>query len=270
MSLLLCRQENVSHPYYAENLGIHLYSSQELSYVIYNYPLMVLDGFVGDGLLEFLRDELNQGFLALKLERWQKSSEDPDECLIMILQECDYYNGAEINRYRQQLTAIRKKHPAEYRKLKADELFSMRQYGRAVKLYKELLDYPADSYVDETFEGRIWNNLGSCYARMFRFDQAYEAYEKSYSRNSQPQILEKLYCLTKLDGRLKLGDRFQSLITDEMRQVWDGDFEDARQKAEEADSLRQLDELFKRDSIKRQAGEAKLLHRLKQEYRAMV
>lgn len=103
MSLLLCRQEDVRHPYYAENLGIHLYSSQELSYVIYHYPLLVLDGFVGDGLLDFLRDELNHGFLALKLERWLKSNEDPDECLIMILQECDYYNSAEISRYRQQL-----------------------------------------------------------------------------------------------------------------------------------------------------------------------
>lgn len=270
MSLLLCRQEDVKHPYYAENLGIHLYSSQELSYVIYNYPLLVLDGFVGDGLLDFLRDELNHGFLALKLERWLKSNEDPDECLIMILQECDYYNSAEINRYRQQLAGIRKKHPAEYRKLKADEMFSMRQYGRAVRLYRELLDYPADAYVDEAFEGRIWNNLGSCYARMFQFEKAYEAYEKAYARNSQPQILEKLYCLTKLDERLKLGDRLQTLITEEMRQVWDADMEDARAQAEQADSLRQLDELFKRDPIKRQAGAAKLLHRLKQEYRAMV
>lgn len=270
MSLLLCRQENVKCPYYAENLGIHLYSSQELSYVIYHYPLLVLDGFVGDSLLDFLRDELNHGFLALKLERWLKSNEDPDETLIMILQECDYYTAAEISRYRQKLTAIRKKHPAEYRKLKADELFSMRQYGRAVGLYRELLDYPQDSFVDEAFLGEIWNNLGSCYARMLQYGRAFDAYEKAYTRNSQPQILERMYCLTKFDGRLKLGDRFQALITEDMQKVWDADLEDAGKKAEQSDSLRQLDELFKRDPIKRQAGEAQLLRRLKQEYRMMV
>lgn len=270
MSLLLCRQENVKHPYYAESLGIHLYSSQELSYVIYHYPLLVLDGFVGDGLLDFLRDELNHGFLALKLERWLKSNEDPDETLIMILQECDYYNPAEINRYRQKLAAIRKKHPAEYRKLKADELFSMRQYGRAVRLYRELLDYPQDSCVDDAFLGTVWNNLGACYARMFQFEKAYEAYEMAYSRSSQPQVLERLYCLTKLDERLKLSDRFGILVTEEMRQAWDGNMKTAREKAEQADSLRQLDELFKRDPIKRQAGETQLLHKLKQDYRAMV
>lgn len=49
MSLWLCRQERVNRPFLVEPLGIHLYSSQELSYVIYHYPLLVLDGFWADG-----------------------------------------------------------------------------------------------------------------------------------------------------------------------------------------------------------------------------
>ena len=40
MSLILCRQEPVTVPYPLEELGIHLYSSQELCYVIYHYPLL--------------------------------------------------------------------------------------------------------------------------------------------------------------------------------------------------------------------------------------
>ena len=35
MSLILCRQEPVTSPYFVEELGVHLYSSQELNYVIY-------------------------------------------------------------------------------------------------------------------------------------------------------------------------------------------------------------------------------------------
>ena len=42
MSLILCRQEPVKIPLYIEDLGIHIYSSQELCYVIYNNPLLVL------------------------------------------------------------------------------------------------------------------------------------------------------------------------------------------------------------------------------------
>jgi len=56
MSLLLCRQEHVTHPYYAEELGLRLSSTQELAYVIYHYPLLVLDGFVRESLLDFMRN----------------------------------------------------------------------------------------------------------------------------------------------------------------------------------------------------------------------
>lgn len=58
MSLILCRQEPVRHPFYIERLGVHIASSQELCYVIYQNPLLALDGFVDDRLIEFIRSEL--------------------------------------------------------------------------------------------------------------------------------------------------------------------------------------------------------------------
>ena len=50
MSLILCRQEPVKIPLYIEDLGIHIYSSQELCYVIYNNPLLVLEDFIDSRL----------------------------------------------------------------------------------------------------------------------------------------------------------------------------------------------------------------------------
>ena len=97
MSLRLCRSEKVKNPYYVSFLGVHLYSSQELAYVIYHYPLLVMDHLVDDRLLDFLREELNLGFLALKLENWRKSGEDLDEMLMFLLQESDYYSANEIS-----------------------------------------------------------------------------------------------------------------------------------------------------------------------------
>lgn len=270
MSLLLCRQEPVRHPYYVEFLGIHLYSSQELCYVIYNHPFLVLDGFVDDTLLAFLREELNQGFLALKLERWLKSGENADETLTMILQECDYYTAAEVGRYRQQLAGIRRMHPAQYKKQKADEYFALKQYGRAEALYRELLDYPQDTLVDDMFLGRVFNNLGSCYARMSRMEQAFSAYETAYLKTGEEQILERIYLLTLLDDRLSLGDRLSALATPEQRKQWEDGLSAARSRAEEAEPVKELDVLFSKDPIKRQAGAARLVGRWKQEYRSMV
>lgn len=270
MSLLLCRQEPVKHPFYVDFLNIRIYSSQELCYVIYNHPLLVLDGFVDEALLAFLRDELNMGFLALKLERWLKSGENADETLTMILQECDYYKPAEINRFKQQIAGIRRMHLAEYRKLKADELFGLRQYGRAVKLYQELLELPGDAYVDDMFAGRIWNNLGSCYARMFQLERAFAAYEKAYVKTGEQQVLERLYELTLLDGRLALGERLGMLATQEQKDVWNKKMEAAGKKAALSEQVKEIEELFAKDPVKRQAGAAKLVAQWKQEYRNMV
>lgn len=270
MSLLLCRQAEVRHPYFMESLGIHLYSFQELSYVIYHHPLLVMDGFVEENLFVFLRDELNQGFLALKLERWLKSSENPDETLTLILQECGYCTSAEIMKFRQQIDAFRKKHPAELAKLKADEIFGLRQYGRAAELYQELLEYPSDSYVNDSFRGRIWNNLASCYARMYHLEQAFDAYEKAYLRLSEERILEELYQLTKIDSRLKLGERLNNLMTDELRASCDEKRRLAEENAAKSEQVGELELLFRQEAAKRQEGEKELLRKWKQEYRSMV
>lgn len=270
MSLLLCRQEHVKHPYYVESLGIHLYSFPELSYVICHYPLVVLDGFLGEELFGFLHDELEQGFLALKLERWLKSGEDPDDALVMILEESGYCTPGEIGTFKQQIRALRKKHPAEVLKLRADELFRLKQYGRALKLYEELLEYPSDGFVDNPFRGRIYNNLGSCYARMFHLEKAFDAYEKAYMRMADRRILGQLYQLASMDKKLKLSDRFQSLITDDLCALWDEERSQAEKKAASSEQIGTLESLFRKDSVQRKAGEAQLVKKWKQEYRGMV
>ncbi|MCI9163146.1 MAG: hypothetical protein HFG59_07770 [Lachnospiraceae bacterium] len=270
MSLLLCRQEHVKRPYFMELMGVHLYSSQELSYVIFNHPMLVLDDFVDERLLTFLREELDKGFLALKLERWLKSGENPDEALMIILQDCDYYSMAEVGRFRQMAAALRKKHPADFMRMKADELFSLRQYGRAVEIYQKLLEYPQSEQVDDLFFGRVYNNLGSCYARMFQLDKAFEAYGNAYQKNQQDAVLERLYDLSRIDERLVLSKDLQEEITDKKKELWEQKLKMAREKARQSKQVKELEALFQQDTVKRQTGEANQLYQWKTEYRNMA
>ncbi len=267
MSLLLCRQENVRHPYYMENLGIHLYSSQELSYVIFNYPLLVMEDFVDDNLLNFLREELNQGFLALKIERFLKNGGSTDEVLAMILSEGDYYSSAEIGRFRQLLSNFRSKHPADYGKTKADELFSMRQYGKAAAIYAELTEYPKDTFVSDLFIGKVWNNLGACYARMFRTGQAMEAFEKAWQRTGQKSSLEMMVILSKLDNGQRLSDQVKALVDEETEMSCQKRIDAAREAAAKHAKMMELEALFEKDSLKRRVGEETLIGAWRQEYR---
>lgn len=270
MSLLLCRQERVRHPYYIESLGLYIYSSQELCYVIYHHPLLGLDGFIDGNLMEFLRNELDLGFTALKLERWLKSGENPDDALILLLQECDYYSMAEINKFRQTITALRKLPAAEYEKERADYLFGLKQYGKSINIYRDILDAAADVKLDDRFVGRIWYNLGSAYARVFRFDRAMEAMEQAYEFLKEQSVIEKLYHLTQLDSELVLKERYQTMISEEEKSKWNEKFEEAGELAAQTEELEELDELFGKDPIRRMEGAAQMVREWKREYRSMA
>ncbi len=267
MSLILCRQEPVKQPFYFEGLGARLYSSQELCYVIYNNPLLVMEGFVDKSLIDFIRDDLDMAFLASKLEKWQQSGEDQDELLIIVLQECDYYSGAEISRFRQNLAAYRRMPEGELLKEKADYLFSRQQYGKAVEQYSRILELPKGN---AGFLSRIYNNLGSAYARLFMTDKAYQSYQKSFDLVKNGEVLKRICYLSMWNDRMTLDERFQSLITEDVKRECEEDKKRAEEAANEAQSLKALEQLFQKDPIKRLQGAGELVQSWKQEYRNIM
>jgi tetratricopeptide (TPR) repeat protein len=270
MSLILCRQEPVKHPYYFEGLGIRLFSSQELCYVIYNNPLLVMDQFVDNNLIQFIREDLDMGFLAAKLEKWQQSGEESDELLAMILHECDYYTASEVGRFRQNLSTYRRMPVQEFLKAKADYLFSRKQYGKAESEYRKILDLPKGNRGDDAFRAKIYNNLGAAYARLFMTDKACQAYQKSFDLVKNAEILKRICHLAQWNPGLVLNERFQALITDEMRQECEIEKEKAEALAAGADSLKELEQLFQKDPIKRLQGAGELIQKWKQEYRNIM
>ena len=205
MSLLLCRYEPVKHPYYIEILGIHIHSSQELCYVIYNHPLLVMEDFVDESLLVFIREELDMAYLADKLKVLMDGKSKSDDLLFLILSECDYYTDQEQSRFRQTVTGLRKLHPAQYAKARADDLFHKKQYGKAAQRYERLLEYPKDKVVDDGFLAGIYHNLGASYAQMFQFDRAFKALDKSYNMNKDMGTLKQIYYLTVFEPALPIG-----------------------------------------------------------------
>lgn len=114
MSLILCRQEPVKHPYYIDVLGIHIHSSQELCYIVYNHPVLVMDDFLDDLLVDFIRKDLDMDYLAGRMEKLVETGTRPEEVLALFLSECDYYSDKEIQKFKQTTAALRALHPAQY------------------------------------------------------------------------------------------------------------------------------------------------------------
>lgn len=271
MSLLLCRLEPVKHPFVVAELGVRLFSSQELCYVIYENPLLVMEDFVDERLIQFIREDLDMDFLAGKLENWKKSGEDPDNMLLLILAECSYYTSGEVNRYRQTLIQLRKKHPAEFGKIRADYLFGKRQYGRGIALYEKPLEFPKDNVVNDLFFSRVWCCLGACHARMFQAEKAYRAYEKAYFYdNRNEKILEQIYYLKAMFPNISIAPRMQSMLKLIRKEDWNLHIDQARKKGEESGAVKELDKLFLKDEAQCLDGASKLVQQWKQEYRGMM
>ena len=270
MSVILCRRERVSHPFFIESLGIRVGSSQELCYAFYHHPLLLIDDLMGQDLMDFIREELGMGATAGRMEKWIRSGENPDDALIMFMQDCDYYSSLEISRFRQQLVSLRKLPTLEYEKKKGDCLFGFRQYGKAIDIYQKILEMSDHMKCDDKFLGRVWNNLAVCYTRIFQFGKAMDAFEKAFLRLKQEKILESMYQITCLNPGSRLKDRYEALVTPEKREIWDQEIKEKEKEAENCEKLKELEQLFAGDLETRMKEAARQVEAWKQDYRRMA
>lgn len=270
MSFVLCRQEHVTHPYYIEHLGIHIYSSQELCYIIYHHPFLVLDDFCTSQLLEFISDELGMGFLASKMERWLNNNENSDDIYLMFLQECGYYNPSEISQWKQKIAGLRKLPKEEYKKRKADYFFNCRQYGKAIAVYESILDGMDTQKPDPVFLGKVWNNLGSSYARVFQFEKAMDAFEHAWMILKEKEVLKRMYLLTRLSSSMEWKGRYGEGTPAPWKSQWEQELAKAQKEAKDSGDLRKIDEMFRGSSEERLQKAGQMVQQWKREYRGMA
>ena len=270
MSVMFCRHEPVKHPFYIEPLGIHIWSSQELCYVIYHNPLLALDDFADEHLIAFIREELDMEYLAVKLEKLVKSGEGSDQLLFVILSECGYYSAGEQSHFRQEVAALKKLSPAEYAKQKGDYMFGLKQYGKAAAIYEKILENPKEAGAEAGFTGKVWCNLGCAYARMFQFNRAGGAFYRAYQESKDPETLKRMYFLTCVDPGTKMKEPCRSAVTAELAERWSQEAKEAEERAKASESVLKIEALFEKDPIKRMAGASKLVKQWKQEYRGMI
>ena len=270
MSLILCRQEPVSSPYYIEELNIHIYSSQELAYVIYNHPLLVMEAFVDGRLAEFIRSELCMPFLAERIEKWIDGRGASDELLFLILQETSYYTPQEQAKYRQLVANLRKISADEYAKRRADYFYGLGLYGKSISMYEKILESAKEKHLSGEFKSRIWNNIASCYTKLFCYQKAMYAYDCAWNEKAEKTYLKRIYFLKLMEPELELKERFRELIAKEDTSAWDVEAQGIIDEATGAGAVVKLSRLFEKDPLKRIAGAGELVNEWKSQYRKMM
>jgi len=264
--LILCKNYQVKHPYYVEELGIHLHSAEELSYFIYNNLMLIGEDFLDERLFRFIGQELGMAGLETKLRKWTGQA-DQSELLLVILQDIHYYSSGELFSFKEELARISKAGTAELMKEKADYLLKRRQYYSAINLYDRIFSLKSDELMSEGFRGNVWFNKGSALAGIFSFDQAVECYRKSHELLQQGEALRKIYEIHLLDPLTGIPEGILDAVPVGTLYGWKEEYEESRKRARYEGKALEAAGLMEKDNIRRAAGFGELVRAWKAEYR---
>lgn len=196
--LILCKQSIAANPFFLEDTSLNVYSLEELSYYIYNNVYLLNSDFISIELCNWVGREL--GYRQLQQQLLNAKNENaPLHVLVgMLLTQIGYLSKTEIRQVLETVASFENKSGVECRKMRADRLMEKDKIVDAIFEYERLLDDHPTTKMPREFEGDIWHNLGSAYARLFFFDEASKCFEQAYIRNhkavSMRMMLASLRC----------------------------------------------------------------------------
>lgn len=270
MGISLCSMEEGETVFPIEELGIQIYSMEELNFIIYEHPMLVMDGFVKESLVRFI--EQFSSPMALHIEKLRKDKAASEEILLYILRNSLLYNKMEVARYKARLTSIKNLSNDEYLKAKADYMFELGKYGKAIEYYNKILRIRAEEKNNKKFLAMIYHNMASSYANMFLNEEAYYFYTQAYALSKDEAILKKLYfSMMLLENRNEEDvQHFISGIREESVEAWNEEYDRATEAVGKVQGLSEIENALDMDRIKRHKYFADTLLRLKENYRRIV
>ncbi|SFG19467.1 tetratricopeptide repeat protein [Oribacterium sp. WCC10] len=263
MGLLLCNK-GARHPFYYEKLDIDIWSIQELSYVIYRYPVIIPSDFVDHKLTTWIRDELSMGILAAKLEQFMGAGDDTDQerLLLMILRESNYYTQVEISRFESEYKKLRNIDRHVFLNMLGDTYFRMGRYGRAIESYEESLLAEVDTGVQM--------KLAGTYVTVMQFRKAADLYEEVYVTTVSQEPLRKLYFISKLEPSVNTIEKYLDTIDVETLADWEQEYDNVQAKAEHDERAMEIFDLYQKSHSEFREHAKIMVLKWKREYRAKI
>lgn len=265
--LIYCRESEVKEPYFAKELGVYLYSAEELCYYIVNYVLLLPQDFFNENLYRFVGNELRRPKLEGKLRKWLSQTPDLYQGLLVLLQDIHFYNEEELAQFKQKLDDLRKAGPLELLKKKGDFFLDVRQYGNALRTYDRLL---GERGADASFMARVWHNRGVACVQMMQFEEAMDSLFRSWQTLKLESIAREMFTLYCLEPGLSLPEEAAESVSGELQYRWKEEIDAFAKNAAYMGKAEEIAEAFDKDVIRRREEIRALLCRWKQEYREMA
>ena len=264
-NLILTKTHKAGSPYFAEKLGINIYTGEELSYFIYNYYMLLDDDFLEDRLFNFIERELDMKELSAKLRKW-RGRVSYEELLLVILQDIRYYGSKELTDFYAKLESMSREGTEYVIKEKADYLVNMGHSYEGLRLYDRLLAGKSEKSLPEHFAAAVHYNKGVALARIYANRGAMREFARSYDIDKNEEALKHMLFLTLLEPSLQLPEGLEEAVTEEQREAWTLEYEDRKNRALFRGKALDVDSAMELDEIKRPQRLEQLLAEWKAEY----
>ncbi|MDO4438836.1 MAG: hypothetical protein Q4B86_05265 [Eubacteriales bacterium] len=268
MSLILVRQQ-AKNPYYIEQLDLNIWSEQELSYVIYQYSLLLSDSFINEDLIMWIEKELDRGDLAAELKKSLDKQDSNEGMFLTILQYSSYYSANEINSFREKLILTRRREKWEKLHMVGTAFFKLgyfrqakEKYEAAIKALDETtrkLDSLAEREVLVRRKTDFMCDIACVMANLFDIQGAKSILDKADMLYKNPRI-ERLRYLMDRSGKLSEDEKL----------VLDRKIADTKENVLKSASYRNAESIFFKDNESCMNEASLLLKKLKHEYHKMV
>lgn len=257
-------------PYYVDELGLSIYTIEELCYFIYHYLEFLEDEFINSELVNFIEKSMGLKTLADKVVRWVNSGSDFCQVIYMIEQDVHYLSVSEMSDLKTRLEWRRSAKAVDRLKKKADTLVLLKKYRHAIVIYDELIERERVLKLSVRMKGRVLHNRGIAYARLFMFSEAAESLELAYPMLESLEILKEIYFLQYLDKEAVGNPICLDEVSDEIKAEWETEIVQYMKEAESDSEYSAIVEAANQDSYKKSAFYYELIRQWKNEYRNMV
>ena len=207
--LILCREPIAANPFFLEDASLNIYSLEELSYYISNNVYLLNADFISVDLCRWIGRELGAKALEEQLMTSMQELAPLHVFVGQILTYNGYLTNQEIRTLLQTIVSFENKSPVECKKMRADRLMEKDKLVDAIFEYESLIDGGELAAGSTEFEGDVWHNLGSAYARLFFFGEASLCFEEAYKRNHKQQSMRLMLAALRCN---KDDKRFSELV----------------------------------------------------------
>ncbi|MCI8427453.1 MAG: hypothetical protein HFJ03_07980 [Lachnospira sp.] len=179
-NLILCRTKEASNPFHIKEMGVRIYSLEELCYVIYNNIYIINEDFFSDAFIAFIEEETLEKDLADKLRSAKKKGGSLAEMVAIVLLYVDYYTMEEVEAIKETINTLNAQNVRKRLKIIGDNLLNSAHYYNALWNYERIIKLPIDKELPALFYANVYHNMGIAYAKMFMFFQAELFFNKAY------------------------------------------------------------------------------------------